>query len=34
VKAKVLEKPWDYKWSSTRQQMMIETGSLIKDSLP
>jgi len=30
----MVKKPWDYKWSSTRQHMMIETGSLIKDNYP
>ncbi|MCK5655461.1 MAG: transposase [Candidatus Aureabacteria bacterium] len=33
VKAKIVKKPWDYKWSSTKHHMMIDNNFLVKDSL-
>lgn len=33
VKAKIVKKPWDYKWSSTKHHMMIDNSFLIKDNL-
>ena len=34
VKAKMVKKPWDYKWSSARHHMMIDNNSfLVRDSL-
>ena len=33
VKASMVKKPWDYKWSSAKYHMMIDNGSLVKDSL-
>ncbi len=32
-RAQIVEKPWDYKWSSARHHMMIDNSSLVKDSL-
>ncbi|MEA3305593.1 MAG: transposase, partial [Candidatus Omnitrophota bacterium] len=32
VKAGIVNKPWDYKWSSTKHHMMIDKGLLVKDS--
>ncbi|MBU0605414.1 MAG: transposase [Candidatus Omnitrophica bacterium] len=33
VKAKIVKKPWDYKWSSARHHMKVENNFMIKDSL-
>jgi len=33
VKAKMVKKPWDYKWSSIRHHMMADNSSFIKDSI-
>ena len=33
VKAKMVKKPWDYKWSSARHHMMIENSFLVRDGL-
>ncbi|HAH19725.1 MAG: transposase [Omnitrophica WOR_2 bacterium GWF2_43_52] len=33
VKAKMVNKPWDYKWSSARQHMMLDNSFPVKDSL-
>ena len=33
VKAMIVKKPWDYKWSSIKHHMMIDNGFLIKDNL-
>jgi putative transposase len=33
VKANIVKKPWDYKWSSARHHMMIDNNLLVKDSL-
>jgi len=33
VKAKIVKKSWDYKWSSVRHHMMIDKNSLVKDNL-
>ncbi|MBL7131924.1 MAG: transposase [Candidatus Omnitrophica bacterium] len=33
VKAGIVKKPWDYKWSSARHHMTIDNDSLVKDSL-
>ena len=33
VQAKMVNKPWDYKWSSARQHMMISNSFPLKDSL-
>ena len=33
VKAKIVKKPWDYKWSSARHHTMIDNSSLVKDNL-
>lgn len=33
VKAKMVKKPWDYKWSSIRHHMMADNDSFVKDSL-
>ena len=32
VKAKVVKKPWDYKWSSARHHMKIDNSFLVRDS--
>ncbi|MCK4905205.1 transposase [bacterium] len=33
VKAGIVKKPWDYKWSSTQHHMKIKNNPLIKDTL-
>lgn len=33
VKANLVKNPWDYKWSSTKHHMMIDTSLLVRDSL-
>ena len=33
VKSKLVTRPWDYKWSSARHHMMLESNSLLKDDL-
>jgi putative transposase len=33
VKAKLVEYPWDYKWSSTRHHLGIEKGKLVTNGL-
>ncbi|MDP2913297.1 MAG: transposase [Candidatus Omnitrophota bacterium] len=33
VKAKIVKKPWDYKWSSARHHMKIDNSFLVRDSL-
>jgi putative transposase len=33
VTAKMVKKPWDYKWSSARHHMMIDNNLLVKDGL-
>ncbi|MBU0881032.1 MAG: transposase [Candidatus Omnitrophica bacterium] len=33
VKAKIVKKPWDYKWSRARHHMKVENNFMIKDSL-
>lgn len=33
VKAKIVEKPWDYKWSSAEHHIKLNKSSLVNDSL-
>jgi putative transposase len=33
IKSKLVSKPWDYKWSSTRYHMKLENSLLLKDGL-
>ncbi len=33
VKAGMVKKPWDYKWSSIRYHMIMDNDSLVKDTL-
>jgi len=33
VKAKIVKKAWDYKWSSLRQHMMLENSFSVEDNL-
>ncbi len=33
LKANMIKKPWDYKWSSVRHHMMIDNSFLVRDSL-